>query len=199
MKQANNEPLYETADDVTSMEEEAKFKIITLEDEEECETEDAQGKKIIMDCKAAVAQLYASFREWVKENQNSAEIKARKEKLKADSDKLIATAKEQLAKLQENESVKRVVNKGVQVAADTGTWVMDALSEGISEIRSSEGGQKVEAMVQNVKNDERVKQGVASFKKGTLKLAESALEGLKKVLEEHTEGEVLEDEANNDL
>lgn len=199
MNQANKEPLYETADDVSGMEEEAKFKIITLEDEEESGSADSRGQKIIADCKAAVAQLYASFKEWVKENQNSEEIKARKEKLKADSDKLIANAKEQLAKLQENENVKRVVNKSVQIAADTGAWMMDTLSDGISEIRSSEGGQKVEAMVQNVKNDERVKKGVASLKKGTLKLAESALEGLKKVLDEHTEGEVSEDEANNDL
>ena len=198
MNQINHEHDYDN-DEIMGMEEEARFKIITLEDEEDENHTDSQGKKIIADCKAAVTQLYVSFREWYQENQNSDEMKARMEKLKADSDKLIRSAKEQLNKLKENEDVKRVVNKGVTIAVDTGTRVMDAVNEGVRELRNSESGQKVGAMVQNVKNDERVKQGVSSLKKGTLKLAESAFEGLKKVLEEQTEGEVSQDEADNDL
>ena len=62
-----------------------------------------------------------------------------------------------------------------------------------------ECGKKIGAMVQNVKRDERVKQGVSSIKRGTLKLAESAFAGLKKVLDEQTEGEVSKDEADHDL
>ncbi len=198
MNQANKEWMsHEQYDDVSDMEEEAKFKIITLEDEEE--TKDSQAKRIIADCQAGIAQLYRTFREWLAENQNSDEVKARKEKLKMESDKLIRAAKDQLKKLQENEDLKRVVNKGVQMAADTGAWVMDTVSEGIHDLKESESGKKIGAMVQNVKQDERVKQGVSSIKRGTLKLAESALAGLKKVLDEQTEGEVSKDEADHDL
>ena len=63
----------------------------------------------------------------------------------------------------------------------------------------------MEAVVQSVKNDERVKKGVATFKKGTLRLAESAYAGLKKVLEEKEDTpsadltEVSDDETNHDL
>lgn len=193
----------ETLEDVKHMEEEAKYKIITLEDEEE---PTSNSIKILYDCKEAVNKLYAQFHEWWKENQNSEEVKARKEKLKQDSDRLIQTAKVQLQKLQENEELKDALNKGVKVAADTGTWVLQTLSEGVDELRKSEGGQKVEAYVSSVVHDERVKQSVTSLKKGTLKLAESAFEGLKKVLDdsdetntEESEIEVLNNEKNNNL
>lgn len=197
-----NQAINETLDDVKQMEEEAKYTIITMEDDEEATS---QSAKILYDCKEAVTKLYAQFHDWWKENQNSDEYKARKEKLKQESDRLIMTAKVQIQRLQENEELKDAVNKGVKVAADTGTWVLQTLSEGVSELRKSEGGKKVESVVHSVVQDERVKQGVTSLKKGTLKLAESAYEGLKKVLDDRddtsteSEAEVLSDEKNNNL
>lgn len=188
-------------DDITSMEEQARFQIITVEDED---GGSSQGSKIIADCKEAITALYASFRDWLKDANDNEEIKAKKAKLKQDSDKIIALAKEQLHKLQENEDLRKAVNKGVQVACDTGVWVKETVSEGVNEFRKTENGQKVESFVNSVKNDARVKQGVTSFKKGTLKAAESALKGLRKVLDDQDEtqndkAEVSENEKNNNL
>lgn len=188
-------------DDITSMEEQARFQIITVADEE---AQSTQGAKILADCKEALAALYTGFREWLKEANDNEEIKARKAKLKQDSDKIIAVAKEQLHKLKENEDLRKAVNKGVQAASDTGVWVKQTLTEGVNELRKTENGQKVESFVKSVKNDARVKQGVSSIKKGTLKAAESALKGLKKVLDDQDEtvdgkAEVAENEKNNNL
>ena len=96
------------------------------------------------------------------------------------------------------------MNKGVKVACDTGVWVKETVSDGVSEFRKTENGQKVEAFVKSVKNDDRVKQGVTTFKKGTLKVAESALKGLRKVLDDQDgtqddKAEVSEYEKNNNL
>lgn len=188
-------------DDITSMEEQARFQIITVEDEE---ADSSQGAKIIADCKEAVAALYASFRDWLKDANDNEEIKAKKAKLKADSDKIIALAKEQLYKLKENEELRKAVNKGVQVACDTGVWVKETVNEGVNDFRKTDSGQKVESFVNSVKNDARVKQGVTTLKKGTLKAAESALKGLRKVLDDQNEtendkAEVSENEKNNNL
>lgn len=193
-------------EDVNDMEDAAKYTIITLEDEEEG-TFSSQNAQILTDCKEAVTKLYMEFREWLRENQESAEVQARKEKLKQESDRLIQRAKEQMQKLQENENLCYAVNKGIQAAADTGSWVMHTLGDGVRVIRNSESGQKVQMAVHNVANDDRVKKGVASFKKGTLRVAESAFEGLKKVLDdehngtktEESETEVLKHEENNNL
>lgn len=188
-------------DDITNMEKQARFQIITVADEE---GDSLQGSKIIADCKEAITALYASFREWLKDANDNEEIKAKKAKLKQDSDKIIALAKEQLHKLKENEELRKAVNKGVQVACDTGVWVKDTLSDGVNEFRKTENGQKVESFVNSVKNDARVKQGVTTLKQGTLKAAESALKGLRKVLADQDgtqddKAEVSEYEKNNNL
>ena len=191
-------------DDVTKMEAEAKFKIITVEDEEEGAAS-AQGAKIVDECKEAIAQLYASLRVWLSENKDSEEAQAQKAKIRQESDRLIAAAKAQLQKLKENEDLRQAGDKGVKVAAETGDCIMRTVNAGVNEFRKTESGQKVEAVVQSVKNDERVKKGVATFKKGTLRLAESAYAGLKKVLEEKEDTpsadltEVSDDETNHDL
>ena len=112
-------------DDINDMEEQARFQIITVEDNEE--------------------------------------IKAKKAKLKQDSDKIIALAKEQLRKLQENEDLRKAVDKGVQVASDTGDWVMQT----VSEFRRSENGQKVEAFVNEKGNAEGCRRGIKGIKKGS--------------------------------
>lgn len=184
-------------DDINSMEEQARFQIITVEDEE---AQGSQAVKILADCKEAITVLYASFREWLKEANDNEEIKAKKAKLKQDSDKIIALAKEQLRKLQENDDLRKAMNKGVQVASETGVWVKQT----VSEFRKSENGQKVEFFVNTVKNDARVKQGVSTLKKGTLKAAEEALKGLRKVLDDEdgtqdNKAEVSENEKNNNL
>lgn len=190
-------------EDVKHMEEEVKYTIFTLEDEEPS----SQSAKILTDCKNAISKLYEEFKEWYKENQESEEVKRRKEKLKQDCDRIIDATKEQLRKVQENETLKDTLSKGVQVASDTGTWVLQTLSDGVDTLRASEGGQKMEQALHQVVNDDRVKQGVASLKKGTLKLAESAFVGLKKVLDDdhketkskESETEVLKNEKNNNL
>lgn len=186
-------------DDVSSMEQEAKYTIITLEDEET----DSQAKQIFTDVQNKLNTLYSEFRIWLKENQESEKVAERKAWLKAESDKLLASAKVQTQKLKENENLQDAIRKGGKLANDTGSWIVDTLQDGVHEVMKNETVQKittnVDDVIHQVKHDERVKQGVTSFKKGTLKLAESAFKGLKKVLDTESEIEVQNDEKNNDL
>lgn len=186
-------------DDVSNMEQEAKYTIITLEDEET----DSQAKQIFTDVQDKLNTLYSEFRIWLKENQESEKVAERKAWLKAESDKLLASAKVQTQKLKENENLQDAIRKGGKLANDTGSWIVDTLQDGVHEVMKNETVQKittnVDDVIHQVKHDERVKQGVTSFKKGTLKLAESAFKGLKKVLDTESEIEVQNDEKNNDL
>lgn len=186
-------------DDVSSMEQEAKYTIITLEDEET----DSQAKQIFTDVQDKLNTLYSEFRIWLKENQESEKVAERKAWLTAESDKLLASAKVQTQKLKENENLQDAIRKGGKLANDTGSWIVDTLQDGVHEVMKNETVQKittnVDDVIHQVKHDERVKQGVTSFKKGTLKLAESAFKGLKKVLDTESEIEVQNDEKNNDL
>lgn len=189
--------------DVDHMEQEAKYTIIRLEDEEE----DSTAKKNLQEISERLTILYHEFREWLKENAESDRVQEQKAKLKKESDRLILLAQEQMQRLKENEELQKTLNKGIKIAADTGNWIYDTVNDGVKEVMKKESvaklAQNVEDVVQTIKQDERVKQGVVSFKKGTLKLAEHAFHGLQKALDtentDESEIEVQENEKNNNL
>lgn len=190
-------------EDVTSMEEEAKYKIITMEDEED----DPRASQILKEIMQRINESYEEFRIWMKDYQEREEVVKRKQQLKEDNDRLIAYAKLQITKLKENDELKQAVDKGLQVASDAGNWIIDTISVGVKEVMRQEPVQKFSANVNEkivqIKEDERVKDGIQSLKQGTLKVAESAFEGLKKVLDtdktSESETEVFENEKNHNL
>lgn len=190
--------------DVDDMEQKAKYTIITLEDEEDI---DSKSKQVLHDVSDKLTILYNEFREWMKVNAQSDRVQEQKEKLKAESDHLLQMAKDQMQKLKENEDLQKTIDKGIKIATDTGNWIYETVNDGVNEVMKKESVAKlvsnVDEVVQSVKQDERVKQGVVSLKKNTLKLAEQAFNGLKKALDtEHTvesEAEVQENEKNNNL
>lgn len=187
-------------DEVNHMEEEAKFTIIKMVEEE------PNSKQILLEVSDKLAALYQSFRIWLKENHDSEQMQVQIAKLKAENERLMLLAKIQIQKLKENEDLQRTLEKGVKLASETGTWLYETVQDGVKEILKHEQVQKftnnVDDTVTQWKQDERVKQGVKSFKKGTLKVAETAYIGLKKVLDDNTDEsktEVLVNEKNNNL
>lgn len=181
---------------VDEMEQEAKFKIITLKDDE-----DSSSKQYIEDIQRKITILYAEFRNWVKENQESATYLDRKAKLKEESDKLILLAKIQMQKVKENDRFQDSLEKGKEFVVDASDWLVDGVRVVMQQESVRKISSNVEDVVIQVKDNERVKEGVKSFKKGTLKFAESAFNGLKKVLDDtqESETEVQDDEKNNNL
>lgn len=190
-------------EEINYMEQEAKYTIIRLEDEEE----DSTAKQALQDISEKLTVLYSEFRTWLKENAESERVQERKAWLKKESDRLLMSAQEQMLKLKENEDVQQALQKGMKIAADTGVWLYDTVNDGVKEVMKNENVKKlahnVDDVVQSIKQDERVKQRVVSFKKGTLKLAEHAFHGLQKAFDtENTEEskiEVQENEKNNNL
>lgn len=167
--------------DVNNMEKEAKYKIITMEDEEES----PQCAAAIHECRESIQQLYEDFRKWWNDSKSSEETKEYKEKLKQETERIINACKLQIMKLKENEELKKVMDKSVDVATKTSDWMIKTFHESVDTMKKNEQCQKVQAKFQQFKEDERVKKSVGSIKRGTLKVAESALESLRKVLDEN--------------
>lgn len=163
--------------EVESMENEAKYTIIQMED-------DIEGdNRIPDDTKREIARLYQEFRVWLSENIDSEEISARMAKLKEDTAVLLAKGKRKTLEFAEREDVQKTKEKVISA----GEKVMDGVSDGINTIMENEHVTKamdsISDTITNVKNDERVQKNVKKLKKGTLKVAQHAFDGLKKVLD----------------
>lgn len=163
--------------EVESMENEAKYTIIQME-------EDVEGEQGILDeTRKEVTGLYQEFREWLSENVDSEDIAARMEKLKEDTAVLLVKGKKKTVDFANRDDVQNAKDKVVAA----GEKVIDGVSDGINTIMENEHVSKamdtISDTITSVKHDERVQKNVKKLKKGTLKVAQHAFDGLKKVLD----------------
>lgn len=166
--------------EVEDLEQEARFKIISMDIDDDDESE---KKKILEEAREEITRLYREFREWLNDNISSDEVNERLERLKAETGNLIARTKERMQAFGEDE---RVVN-GRQKAKAFSRRCTDTVNDGFHDVMNNEHVANIvdtiADTVENVRSDERVQNGVRRFKKGTLKIAESAFNGLKRVLD----------------
>ncbi|MFR4219126.1 MAG: hypothetical protein ACLT16_15995 [[Clostridium] innocuum] len=166
--------------EVEDLEQKAKFTIITME----CDDDDENGrsKKILDDAAIQLQRLFQEMRDWLREHADSMEVNERMERLKQETQKL----RQQQDRLQRF-SQREGVQAGSKKAAAAADKLAGYVQEGIQEVRQNEYVRRsvhaVADTVDTIRNDEQVKKGVRKLKKGTLKAAEAAFQGLKRVLD----------------
>lgn len=164
---------------IDAAEQETKFHIITL-----AEDEDEESKRIVDDVLEQISQLYKDFRDWLKNNASNEEAAVYFARVKQESARLMAQAKEKIEAFQEREDVR----VGKQKAKAFGTKMVHELNNGVEDLLQNEHVSKVvdgiSDTIEQVRQDERVKSGIKKLKKGTLSVAKRAYEGLKHVLDE---------------
>ena len=158
-------------DKIENLEKEVKYHIIELE-----ENVDEHISPIIEDTKNSLHTLF-------QESMTSQEMKDRLYKLKEDSLKILEMAKQKIEEFNSNDEVI----KGKKKLNDATLAAARCISDGIDEIMKNETlNRTVDTIANKVDTfckDERVVKQVDKLKKGTLKLAENAFEGLKRVLD----------------
>lgn len=159
-----------------------KFEIITIHDDEE------KGKhKGFAKFKSLTSKKMNDLKDWYKYNKESGKMDENKEKIKKNVDKFVNKTKEKITELKEDEELREKFHNGKEKVVEVSSNVFSTISETVEDVMTKENVQNamnaVGTKFNEVKNDERVKSGVKKMKKGTLKVAESAMSGLRKVLE----------------
>lgn len=166
------------------MELDTNYEIIKLE---ECENGD--NHRILNDAKEEIMHLFNEFHKWLNENMHSIEKSERLAKLKMDIANIVSESKQKLIEFPARSDVQRGTRKVLNVTSK----LANSVSNGVNEIKNSEPMHKVIDSINEtfdcVKNDERVKHNVKKLKKGTLKVAECAFNGLKRVLDTDDENQ----------
>ncbi|MEG0313895.1 MAG: hypothetical protein RR646_01380 [Erysipelotrichaceae bacterium] len=163
------------------LKEDCKFEIIRVEDDVE------EIKEISNETLATIHETLNQVKDWV--------VVASDEAFKL-CDKTITAIK----KVRNDEEMKTKFEEGKDKIVKVGGEVIETIGEGIDNVMNNETVQNVVhtagEKIEQVKNDERVIEGVKSFKRGTLKVATSAFNGLKKVLA--TEDDVKENKEDKE-
>lgn len=162
---------------IESLENDVKFEILRLEDED-----NVQNAKL-ENLKQGIQAKFAEAKVWMKDERNKEEVKERLEALKTECYILIGKTKEEFQKFQNREDVQA----GKQKLQETGAKLTKRIGEGIDKAMEHETVVKavhtITDKVEAVQQDERVQKSIKSLKKSTLKAAELAYMGLKRMLD----------------
>ncbi|MEF9961830.1 MAG: hypothetical protein RR863_03880 [Erysipelotrichaceae bacterium] len=183
--------------EVEEMKTQAKFEFIDADEEK-----DSEKKKLLEQFNNELTNLFDDFKEWVKYQNQPEKIEARKQKLKEESEKLVSRTKTLLDDVKNNETLNKTMSNVGNEAKKYYDALAHGVSQGVEAIKDNEYVQKtVETISEGMhqfSEDERVKQTSSKLKKGTLNAATGAYNSLKKVLEEKTDVNEIDNNTTED-
>ena len=175
--------------EIEKIQEELKYKIITLEDE----NDDSKVKKVIEDVIKEINKAFEKFKTWYDENKDSEKAVEMKEKFLTEMNQLTSKATDLINDLKTNPQLQEKLENGKDTVVDLTKKLYSGIENGVHTILENETVSKtidtVSDKVVEVIKDEKVQKGIQATKKGILNAATSAYEGLKNVLGEKEDQE----------
>lgn len=168
--------------DMDELEKDVHIEIIRMEAES-----DAQSGNIIREAANKLQQLFQASREYMQHAVTSDEMHERFQHVKQESSRILAEARQAVHTLMQRDEVQ----VGTKKLKESGNKLWEKVQTSVDEVMEhpyvSKSVDKITATIETVKNDERVADGIKKLKQGTLKAAESAYKGLKRVLDTEDE------------
>lgn len=171
--------------EIKTIQEELKYKIITLEDE----SEDSKVKKIIDEILKEMNEAFEGFKKWYEANKDSEKAQEMKDKFVNEMNQFVNKATELINDIKNNPELQEKIMTGKEKVIEMSKKVYAEVETGVNSILENEKVAKtidsVSDKVVEVIHDEKVQQGIKATKKGILDVATSAYEGLKNLLSEN--------------
>lgn len=175
--------------EIETIQEELKYKIITLDDE----TEDSKIKKLIDDIIKEINQAFEKFKEWYELNKDSEKAQEIKEKFVSEMNQFTNKATDAINDIKNNPELQEKFTTGKEKVVEISKKIYSDLETGVNTILENETVSKtidtVSDKVVEVIQDEKVQDTIRKTKKGILNIATSAYEGLKNLLGDKEETE----------
>ena len=167
---------------IENIQEELKYKIITLEDD----VEDSKIKKVINDIADDLNETFEKFKAWYEANKDSEKAQEIKEKFVNEMNQFVNKASNFVNDLKNNPELIEKIDAGVETIKEISKKIANGIEDGVNNILENENVAKtidtVSDKVVEVLKDEKVQNGLKVTKKCILNVATKAYEGLKNIL-----------------
>ena len=168
--------------EIEKIQEELKYKIITLEDE----TDDSKIKKLFEDVMKEMNKAFEKFKTWYETNKDSEKAQEIKEKFVTEMNQLVNKTTQAANDIKNNPELQEKLASGKETIVDLSKKLYSGVESGVNSILENEKVAKtidsVSDKVVEVIKDEKIQKGIKATKKGILNVATSAYEGLKNAL-----------------
>lgn len=179
--------------EIETIQEELKYKIITLEDDQE----DSKIKKVIDDIVKEINEAFEKFKEWYEKNKDSEKAQEIKEKFISEMNQFTNKATDTINEIKNNPELQEKFTTGKEKIKEVSKKLYSDLESGVNTILENEKVAKtidtVSDSIVDVIQDEKVQNTIRKTKKGLLNLATKAYEGLNSLLGENEETKETEE------
>lgn len=179
----------ENEKNIENIQEELKYKIITLEDD----VQDSKIKTVIKDIAEDLNETFEKFKTWYENNKDSEKAQEIKEKFVNEMNQFVNKATNFINDLKDNPELAEKIDAGVETVKEISKKIANGIEDGVNNILENENIAKtidtVSDKVVEVLKDEKVQNGLKVTKKGILDVATKAYEGLKNLLGDAEEKE----------
>ena len=173
--------------DIEKIQEELKYKIITLDDDDD----DSKIKKLIENVIEEMNKAFEKFKAWYAENKNSEKAQEMKDTFINEMNQLVNKTSQVVHDIKNNPQLQEKLASGKETVVELSKKIYAGVESGVGNILENEKVAKtidtVSDKVVEVIHDDKVQKGIKGTKKGILNVATSAYEGLKNILDDKEE------------
>lgn len=180
---------------IEEVEQELKYRIITLEDE----IKDSKAKKYLDSIVKELNVKLETFKKLIADTKDSEKVAELKNQFLNEVDNLVVKSKKVIDDIKNNEDLRQKIEDGTETVVSAAKKVANVVEDGVNDILTNPTVAKtidnICDKVVDFLNDDKVQENVKKAKKGVLNVASNAFEGLKKVLK----ADELNDDDNNQI
>lgn len=180
---------------IEEVEQELKYRIITLEDE----IKDSKAKKYLDSIVKELNVKLETFKKLIADTKDSEKVAELKNQFLNEVDNLVVKSKKVIDDIKNNEDLRQKIEDGTETVVSAAKKVANVVEDGVNDILTNPTVAKtidnISDKVVDFLNDDKVQENVKKAKKGVLNVASNAFEGLKKVLK----ADELNDDDNNQI
>lgn len=180
---------------IEEVEQELKYRIITLEDE----IKDSKAKKYLDSIVNELNVKLEAFKKLIADTKDSEKVAELKNQFLNEVDNLVVKSKKVIDDIKNNEDLRQKIEDGTETVVSAAKKVANVVEDGVNDILTNPTVAKtidnISDKVVDFLNDDKVQENVKKAKKGVLNVASNAFEGLKKVLK----ADELNDDDNNQI
>lgn len=151
------------------------------------ETGNDANRRLIEEATHKVSEIFTDSYEWMKANANKEKITEALTRFRQESVHLLNQTRDKVIAASQNEQFRETLQNGKDFLIGSGKLIVEGVKYGADRVMENEKVAQVVASISekidDIREDERFQEGTAKLKEGTMKLADQAYAGIKRLLD----------------
>lgn len=161
--------------------------------EELRENGNEENRRLIEEAREKMSKMFSDTAKWLKENTEREKLSENLSRFRSECIQLLGQTKEKAIEISQNEDFQNTLRSGKEFIIGSGHLIASGVRAGADKLMENEKislfVNRVNDRVEVIKEDERFQDGAQRLREGTMKVADRAYDGIKRILNKENDEE----------